>query len=124
MRQRQEQTLGGLCHLVNVIPVWGLILCGWIWYAVREESRYVVRHARQAMVFHAALLMALLVWVVLGLLGRLLSVFSIWLSEIIGYTNNVMMAAVMLIYAAVCLYGCVSTMAGRDFRYPWVRIHS
>ena len=122
MRAPQEKTLAASCHFFNVIPVWGLIFCGGIWYAIREESRFVVGHARQAMVFHATLLVALLVWVLLGLVCRILDVISASFSHFLNSLNDGIMALFYVVYLAFCLLGCVRTFTGRPFHYPLVGI--
>jgi uncharacterized Tic20 family protein len=122
MRSTQEHSLAGVCHLFNVVPIWGLIAAGGIWYAVREESRFVVRHALQAMVFHAMLLVAGLVWLVLQLLCRLLQAISPALSNVLYGINDTIIQVLYVLYVGTCLLGCFRAFSGRPFRYPLVKI--
>ena len=54
--------VAAICHVVNAQPVWGLLFGGWIWFANREKSRYLVAQSRQAMYFHGIFLFGILVW--------------------------------------------------------------
>jgi uncharacterized Tic20 family protein len=122
MRSSKEYPLIACCHLFNMAPAWGLIFCGWVWYGMREESRLVVAQARQAMAFHALLLLALLAWMAMWLLAQLFSVLSPTFGHWFMNVNNAIMLISYLLYAGVCLAGFARAMSGRLFRYPLVRI--
>ena len=118
MRTRQEQIVSALCHLFNAAPLWGLLFCGWVWFAMREQSRTVVRHARQAMIFHLLLMSGLLVWLLLDWLTRIIGVFSPSISGWLMQINNLILLVVLLAYVTICLIGFARCFSGQDFRYP------
>lgn len=121
MRPRNEQQLAGLCHLFNAVPGWGMLFCGYVRYAMREESRLVVHHARQAMVFHSLILAGLMLWVLIELLCRVLAILSIYFSALLSSLNDLMVAGLIAVYVTTCLYGAWRCMSGRTFQYPLVR---
>jgi uncharacterized Tic20 family protein len=118
MRAQREHVLSGLCHLFNAVPLWGLLYCGWMWYALREESRTVVYHARQAMTFHVVLMLGLLVYLALGFVARLLGVLLPELGGVFRQINDSILKAALLAYVAICVCGCVLCSTGRSFHYP------
>lgn len=118
MRTRQEEILSALCHLFNAVPLWGLLFCGWIWFSVREESRVVVTQARQAMIFHVLLMAGLLVWLLLGLLSRVVWALSPTLGGLLDNLNLLILALLLVAYVAVCLYGFARRLSGLPFAYP------
>ena len=122
MRQLQENRLSALCHAVNIIPFWGLVICGIVFFKVREESRRVQGQALQAMVFHAMLLGVTAVFFILQLLVRVLRVISAGLSEGLEAVNQGMVAVIFVVFAAFCLLGCVRCLRGEAFHYPLVRL--
>jgi uncharacterized Tic20 family protein len=120
MRPPRENLCGAFCHLFNVIPVWGMIFCAVMWYALREESRRVVEAARQAMLFHGALLVALLVWMLVGLALRVLTPITPGLADFAASINDGMMTIVYAVYAFICLLGGARLATGGVFRYPLI----
>jgi uncharacterized Tic20 family protein len=118
MRTRQEQLISALCHLFNAVPLWGLLFCGWVWFAMREESRGVVRQAQQAMTFHALLMGGLFIWMILEWFARIISVLSPTLSGILSETNSVILALLLLVYVSICLIGFARCLSGQPFQYP------
>ena len=121
MRSHREYQFSALCHLLNALPLWGLFFCGWIWFALREESRMVVRHAQQAMIFHALLLAALSVWVLLGLLARIMGVLSQNLGDGLLLLNGWIIRLLLAAYIVICLYGSYRCLSRKPFRYPLVK---
>lgn len=121
MRARRESLCAGLCHLCNALLLWGLLFCGWMWYALREESRYVVRHARQAMVFHTLMMATLLVYILIELVVEVLRVLSPALGTGLHRVNTVLFVAVLVAYWSVCLFGAWRCLRGHDFHYPLLR---
>ena len=124
MRRPREDSLCALCHFFNLIPVWGLIFCAWVWYALLEESRLVVFHARQAMAFHALALGVGLMWMVISLIGRILGVLSQSLADLLQLANNTVVTILTIAYVVACLWGCWCCLTGRPFRYPLVNRHA
>jgi uncharacterized Tic20 family protein len=120
MRIRQEQLVSALCHLFNAVPLWGLLFCGWVWFALREESRFVVRNARQAMMFHGLMMAGLLIWMMLEWFSRIIGVLSPALSSLLSQLNNLIVTIFLLSYVAICLAGSARCYSGRPFRYPLV----
>lgn len=120
MRTRQEQILSSMCHLLNAVPLWGLLFCGWFWFSMREESRLVVRQAQQAIMFHILLMGGLLVWMLLGWLSRLIGVLSPDLGQIFDMLNWLIIRLLLLGYVTVCLLGFARCLSGQSFRYPLV----
>ena len=120
MRPGQESFYCGLCHLCNAIPVWGLLFCGWIWYATREESRRVGVQARQAMVFHALLMTAALAYLILEILARILDVLAPLAGGPLHVVNQVIITVIYILYVGVCLWGSYRCFSGKDFRYPMI----
>ena len=118
MRMQRERLYSGLCHLFNAIPVWGFVICGLVWLTLREESRAVVFHARQAMTFHVLLMLGLLAYWVLVITARILWQLSPALSSFIAQMNNDILKILLIAYIAVCLYGAILCFSGQRFRYP------
>ncbi len=120
MRLRQEATYAGLAHLCNAIPVWGLLFCGWIMFAMREESRHIMLHTRQAMVFHALMLTMTLAYLVLEMLVRVLSVLMPLVGRGLHAFNTALFLVMLAAYISICLWGAYRCFSGRDFRYPLI----
>lgn len=120
MRTRQEQIVSALVHLFNAVPLWGLLFCGWVWFAMREESRQVVRQARQAMTFHTLLMGGLLIWMLLEWFSRLIKQLSPTLGNLLMGLNGAIVTGLLIIYAAVCLLGAARCLSGQPFNYPLV----
>ncbi len=118
MRSQREFTLSGLCHLFNIIPVWGLLVCGLIWYSLREESRTVVRQARQAMTFHALMMAGLLAGILLELLSKILRILSVNLGGLLSGINVTLITLFYLGYAAICIHGALRCFSRQTFNYP------
>ena len=123
MRPQQEQLVGSLCHLFNAVPVWGLLFCGWIWMTMREESRTVVYHARQAMMFHSLLMVVLVAWIMLEMLAKVLNVLSPLLGGLFHHVNTALVCGVLGIYVIICLLGFLRSRAGQAFHYPLIKIN-
>lgn len=120
MRAPQESNHAGFCHLCNMIPLWGLLYCGLVLYWMREESRYVVRNAREAMIFHSLLMAATFVFLVAGMLGRLLGVLSPGIGSFLNELNMVIFYAIVAVYWMICLYGAYRCFSQDDFHYPLI----
>jgi uncharacterized Tic20 family protein len=122
MRARQEQVIEAFCHLSNAIPIWGLFFCGVVWFWLREESRSVVRQARDAMVFHSLILVPMLLWCFLFQVIRLVRYLApAWFCELLYWINNGMLLIVYIAFALVCLWGMLCRLRGEPFRYPFPR---
>ena len=124
MRSEQEQQVAALCHLFNIIPLWGLLINGGIWFHLREESRKVVIHAYQAMIFHAMMLGVVLIYFVVWLLTKIIHSISERLAVMITQLNETIIWVLLIIYLVICLYGCIQCYRGRPFRYPLIRTPS
>jgi uncharacterized Tic20 family protein len=111
----------------------GVAIPAIIWYVHREKSEYVVDQARQATIFQAGGIVALLALVVVGtlllLLGwtvtGLLSVILIGLLliPVALILTLVFVVAVVGLPIAQTVYGCyaaVEAYNGRPFRYRWI----
>jgi uncharacterized Tic20 family protein len=123
MRARQEQLLSAVCHLVNALPLWGLLFCGWIWFQLREESRPVRRQAQQAMYFHGLLMTAMVIWMALELFTRILFALSLsTIGTLVSQLNGFIIWALLVSYVGICLYGSWRVLSGQPFRYPLVRL--
>lgn len=120
MRDQQERYAAGLCHLFNLIPVWGIAFAGAIWFKLVEESRKVVFHARQAIAFQAVFMLALFAWILMRFVIKVVAEIFPNVSRLFDTINNTIIIGVYIVYAAFCLYGFVKTIAGGRFRYPLV----
>lgn len=120
MRAPQESNYAGLCHLFNMIPLWGLLYCGWALYSMREESRHIVRNAREAMIFHSMLMAAALVFLVSEMLGRLIGVLAPGIGSFLHELNMTIFLAVAMVYWAICFYGACRCFSQNDFHYPLI----
>ena len=123
MRAGREHQWSALCHLCNAVPVWGMLFAGAIWFHLREESREVVGHARQAILFHGILLMVALVYMIVGFLSKILQFISAALGQTIDRMNDVIFYGLLAAYIGICLYGAVQCLHGLAFRYPLIRKH-
>lgn len=120
MRTRQEHQLCALCHLFNAIPLWGLLFCGWIWYAMREESRLVTGQARQSMFFHGLMMSGAFIFITLDLFVRVINYLSPMLGSILSMINITVMSVFMVLYVGCCLWGAHQSLKDQSFRYPIV----
>lgn len=120
MRAPEESVHAGLCHLCNMIPLWGLLYCGGVYFWMREESRYVVRNAREAMMFHCLLMLITLVFLVADILRRLMGVIIPPLGSLLWTVNMIIFAAVVVAYWATCLYGACRCFSNLQFHYPLI----
>ncbi len=120
MRAPQESNNAGLCHLFNMVPLWGLLYCGWVLYSMREESRYIVRNAREAMIFHSLLMAATFVFLVTGMLGRLIGVLAPAVGAFLNELNMTIFYAFVAVYWAICFYGACRCFAQYEFHYPLI----
>ncbi|MCE5230928.1 DUF4870 domain-containing protein [bacterium] len=120
MRAPQESMYSGLCHLFNMIPLWGLLYCGWVFYSMREESRYIVRHAREAMIFHSLLMAATLVFLISELLRRLIAVLSPAIGSFLHNMNITIFMTVVAVYWVICLLGAWRCFSRQNFHYPFI----
>jgi uncharacterized Tic20 family protein len=118
--REEERGFAAAAHLLTAIPLWGLVFLAALWIYFKERSREVVFHIQQAMMFQAAILVALLVWVFASLVTLPINVLSPGLAELISRANLFLLASCYAVYVAVCLAGTVLTMLGRPFVYPVV----
>jgi uncharacterized Tic20 family protein len=121
MRRQQEQDLAAIGHACNVVPVWGLVLCGLIWFYARERSRYLTAQAQQAMVFHGLLLFMLVVWSLIELFARLIGFLVPLLGDLIKTFNLAVIYAALAGYVIICLVGAWRCWREGSFRYPLIR---
>jgi len=122
VRSEQEHWIVGFCHLINIVPLWGLLICGGIWFRLREESREVVLHAQQAILFHIMMLCAVLIWSLVLIFVKIVQKISEPLALVIDRINDAFVLVLFIVYALICLFGCIQCLQGRSFRYPLVRI--
>ena len=121
MRRRDEQIVATLCHLGNAIPLWGLIVCGWIMFDNREKSRYLVAQARQAMYFHGILLAGILVCIWFRVFSSLVGfVFPPLRGIMIGF-NQIVLLLLLAVHFVICARGAWRCWMGEPFRYPIVK---
>lgn len=119
-RQEQEHNLAALCHLCNVVPIWGLIFCGMVWFNSREKSRYLIEQTQQAMVFHGALMLAFIAVVVVQILSGIVAYVIPFVGTPLDFINHAITYILLLAYTVACLWGAVSCYQGKPFRYPFV----
>jgi len=117
----------------GVLAILGPIIPAVIWYAHRDESKYVTDQARQATIFQLAGIVALLALALVGALIVALgwAVGAVLLLVLVGLLLLPIMLVVTLVWgiALVVLpivqvvYGCYAALEaynGRPFRYWWV----
>lgn len=122
MRARQEQAVAAFCHFSNAIPIWGLFFCGLVMFWFREQSRGVLRQARQAMVFHTLIMGALLLWCVVFQVIRLMRYLAPEaFCDALYWVNNGVMLCLYMAYAGLCFAGSARMLRGEPFRYPFLR---
>lgn len=122
MRRPQEEYLAATCHLLNAVPLWGLLFCGWVWFDNREKSRYLVDQSRQAIVFQCLFLGVLLVWIIFTLIGRLLGMLFPPAMGFMDFFSGLFAIGSLILYIAICIQGAVSCLTNTEepFRYPIV----
>jgi uncharacterized Tic20 family protein len=132
-----EEKLGAaIAHGSSVLPLWGSIVAAIIWFTQRQRSAYVRFHSLQALSYQVVSTWAftwlmpflLIGLVMLALLGLVLLgpknldndtaglIFSLGIQVIVW----VPMLAVLGLYALVGLIGAGFSLAGREFRYPFL----
>lgn len=121
MRRAREDFYCALCHLLNALPLWGLVGCGLIWYFLREESRRVIIHAQRAVTFHTLLLGAILIYIILDLVSRLMIQLVPGLFDYLRTLNHWLIRGLVAGYVMVCLYGFVRCLMGHSFHYPGLK---
>ena len=111
-----------LSHVWSIVPVWAIVANALLYFAYRESSRIVCFHARQGILFQLLFLMAAIVKCVADFLARLAAVIGPWpaLPEATDRWGTRSLAAILALYAGVCLFGAVQALRGRVFVYPLV----
>lgn len=120
MIRRDEELVASACHVFNAIPGWGMIASGLVWFRYREESRFLVRHATQALYFHGVLLAGVVLMVLLATIAKLMGVLLPTIGGLLTGFNGMVGTVLFIAYVAVCLYGGYQVFRGRNFRYPIV----
>lgn len=120
MRRTDEQAMAALLHLCNVIPLWGLIFCGGMWFINRETSRYMVAQSRQALYFHGFFLFGILVWMLIELVTKLLKYLFPPLGVPLSFLNTLIITGLLIVYIFICLWGAWRCWSGENFRYPFL----
>ncbi|MFH0795158.1 MAG: DUF4870 domain-containing protein [bacterium] len=120
MLKQNEREASALIHVGIIIPGWGLLIAGLVWFYFKELSRRVVFQAQQAIFFQILLLLAGVVALLLGNLCKLVEVVSPTFGEMLAKFNFWLFAGVFGVYAAVCLFGVYKVLCGEEFRYPIV----
>jgi len=108
---------GALAHLSTAIPIWGLVINIGLWVYFKERSRELLFHIQQAMVFQGVLLAILIPWVILQIVGNILSSLSERLGSVLLDLNGFMLSVLLAVYVAYCLWGALMTYVGRPFYY-------
>lgn len=116
--REDERLWASLAHLVAAIPLWGVVGDTAIWLYFKERSRDVVFHAQQAIFFQAGVLAIGLVWVLVGMLQKIISVISAGVGSLVATANNFFLIVFLILYACVCLFGAYKTWSGGTFLYP------
>ncbi|MCB2155903.1 DUF4870 domain-containing protein [bacterium] len=116
--REEERGFAALIHLLNAVPLWGVVFITVIWIYFRERSRELIFHAQQAMVFHIVSLVILLVWLIIGMITLPVRVLSENVASVIETANLAVLIVCLSIYGVVCLAGVGLTLAGRPFLYP------
>ena len=122
MRTEQENLAASLCHLFNILPLWGLLTAGAIWFQLREESRRVVLHAQQAMIFNVMGLALVLIWLLVGLLAKVVKYVSLPLGQGLVLVNNGILLVLGAAYVIICLMGFARCLGGQSFHYPLIKV--
>lgn len=120
MIRRDEEIVAGACHVCNAIPGWGMIASGLVWFRYREESRFLARHAIQALYFHGVLLAGVVLMVLLATIAKLIGVLLPPVGGMLSGFNGMIGTVLFIAYVSVCLYGGYQLFRGRRFRYPIV----
>ncbi|MBN1657947.1 MAG: DUF4870 domain-containing protein [Anaerolineae bacterium] len=117
----------------GILAILGPIIPAIIWYAHRDESKYVTDQARQATIFQLAGIVALLALAIIGslIVGVGWAVSAILVIVLIGLLLLPIMLVVTLLWVVgvvalpivQVVYGCYATLEaynGRPFRYWWI----
>ena len=116
--REEERGFAALIHLLNAIPLWGVVFITVIWIYFRERSREMIFQAQQAMVFHIVSLVIVLVWLVVEMITFPVHVLSEPVASAIDAGNLFLLVVCLAIYAMICLTGVGLTLLGRPFLYP------
>lgn len=108
---------GALAHLATAIPIWGLVINIGMWVYFKERSRELLFHIQQAMVFQGVLLAILIPWVILQIVGNILSSLNERMGSVLLNLNGFMVSVLLAVYVAYCLWGALMTYVGRPFYY-------
>lgn len=116
----KDKEIAGLIHLLNIIPLWGVLFNGIIWYLVREKNEDLVFNALQAIFFHS-------IFLALFIIGCGIHLFCLPIKFIVEQIGVLFIAinwSVIVIcwvgYICTCLYGSYKKFNGEDFEYPFV----
>ena len=72
---------------------------------------------QQAMVFQGVLLAILIPWVILQIVGNILSSLNERMGSVLLNLNGFMVSVLLAVYVAYCLWGALMTYVGRPFYY-------
>ena len=117
-----ERRMAAISHLMNIVPLWGLIANALIFFAWRERSRSVCFHARQGINLQILLLLLVTVKMLADILSKFVAV-ALEQSIIPIYAKSagdVFLTIAYFIYAGFCFYGVFKAISGKFFLYPYI----
>jgi len=91
-----------------------------VWFNSREKSRYLIEQTQQAMVFHGALMLAIIAIIVVQILSSVLALVLPFVGGPLHFINQSITYILLLGYTVTCLWGALSCYQGKSFRYPLV----
>jgi len=115
---QEEKKFSALAHIFALIPFWGILGNGIIWYSFKEKSKEVIFHAHQAIFFQITLLIFFGFALLVELFCRLLKVVHLDLAMLLSRFNHLIFYIGVLIYALMCLFAAWTILSGSNYEYP------
>jgi len=114
----RQCTIAAVCHLVILLPVWGLLGAFWIWHTRRDEHPELRFQAAQAIYFQALWLLITTLAALSQLFFRLLGVLNASLSDKLETYNLYFLLGVSGLMALLAVIGAVKVRVTGTWEYP------
>lgn len=114
----RQCTVAALCHLVILLPVWGLLGAFWIWHTRRDEHPELRFQAAQAIYFQAIWLLVTTLAALSQLFFKLLGVLNEGLSQTLSDYNFFFLVGVSGLMALLAVIGAVKVRLTGTWEYP------
>lgn len=117
---KKDREFAGITHLVNIVPLWGLVFNGVIWYIFKDKSKYVVFNAIQSIFFHLFFLTVMIIGIAFQVFIMLIKLLLSQIGSLLEFGNWTVMMVFFTVYILTCILGAWRIFNGEDFLYPFI----